>query len=140
MTDHAAMVSDGQEFLTEFRAKDRNKGDALCNSGAVRSIDCVTPDTCYVAKVAEPGRGIYQVELTFSDADSTSEYLWDGQCSCPHMYECKHIYAAMKMLLVRLGSGSKRAERHPAVKVVPDRPKRPSRFRETRSRRKRSRR
>ncbi len=82
----------GGRYLNSFDSRTRKKGEQYFRQGAVESLECHTPGTCYEAIVL--GGESYEVLLSYDEGD------WFGDCSCPMDSDCKHAYAAFKQLLV----------------------------------------
>ena len=99
-------LASAREYLESFDAETTRKGEEYFAVGAVKGLRCLTPGRKYLANVH--GNFKYQVQLENDDG-------WDGECSCPIGYECKHIYAAVKQLLAaQVGQGTAGAGSPPA--------------------------
>ena len=88
-----------RDYLNSIDSQSRRKGEAYYSRGAVSALKCKVPGLSYSASVQ--GSDHYYVQFYYDDG-------WDGECTCPIGYECKHIYAAVKQLLVvhaSLGAG-----------------------------------
>lgn len=83
---------DAQEFLFEFPADTRRRGQASFRRGVVQGLTCIEPGRAYKATVMD-GRH-FEVELSYCDENG-----WWGDCTCPQDFGCTHMFAAMSALL-----------------------------------------
>ena len=83
LQDSAAL----KRFLGEFDRTTMQRGEHYFKYNAVLRLDCDEPGVRYSATVR--GSMNYEVGLFYEAGE------WDGDCTCPVGYECKHIYAAM---------------------------------------------
>jgi len=87
--------NDAQDYLDSFLGRIRKRGEDYFRGSRVKSLVCQQPGRGYLATVL--GSRLYDVTLTFDD-------MWDAECTCPELYECKHAYAAMRALLAHYES------------------------------------
>ena len=79
-----------ERYLDGFDRTTSLRGAHYFKSHAVLQLRCDEPGGRYSATVR--GSLDYEVTLFFSEGE------WDGECTCPVGYECKHIYATMLAL------------------------------------------
>ncbi len=84
---------DAEHFLASFDQATRQKGDAYLADGRVGQFTCKNPGRTYSVEVR--GTDVYNVALSYDEKEG-----WIGGCTCPLQYDCKHIYAALKALIV----------------------------------------
>jgi len=76
-----------KRYLDEFDRTTAKRGAHYFKYNAVLQLRCDEPGARYSATVR--GSMDYEVTLSFGNEE------WDGECTCPVGYECKHIYAAL---------------------------------------------
>ena len=76
-----------KRYLGEFDRTTAGRGTHYFKYNAVLQLRCDEPGARYSATVR--GSMDYEVTLFYGSGE------WDGECTCPVGYECKHIYAAM---------------------------------------------
>src|SRR5882672_6461399 len=76
-----------RRYFEDFDRVTAARGRMYFRDGAVLTLACSEPGVRYSA-VVRGGRE-YEVTLSYEAGD------WDGECSCPVEYECKHLYATM---------------------------------------------
>lgn len=79
-----------KRYLAEFDRTTAERGKYYFKVNAVLRLGCEQPGECYFATVR--GGADYEVTIFFEGDE------WDGECTCPMGYDCKHIYAAMLAL------------------------------------------
>ncbi len=79
-----------QLFLGRFDSVTASRGRTYFRQGAVRKVQCFEPGEAYGGEVE--GGDLYVVDLWYEEG------RWDGECSCPVGYGCKHMYATMLAL------------------------------------------
>ncbi|MCL5097709.1 MAG: DEAD/DEAH box helicase [Candidatus Omnitrophica bacterium] len=84
---------DAQDFLASFEPDARLEGEACFRQGMVVQSRCDKPGIKYTVWVLEKNRHC-EVVLFYNHQNG-----WAAECSCHHLFECKHIYAAMMTLL-----------------------------------------
>jgi SNF2 family DNA or RNA helicase len=84
-------------YLKSFDARTRQRGEKYFRAGAVEALTCVKPGKLFIAEVL--GSELYGVTLAYDGG-------WDSECTCPMGLECKHVYAALKQLLVEHSSAA----------------------------------
>jgi hypothetical protein len=118
-----------ERYLDGFDRTTSLRGAHYFKSHAVLQLRCDEPGGRYSATVR--GSLDYEVTLFFSEGE------WDGECTCPVGYECKHIYATMLALrknasqfpsappnltVLPPASKSKKAAKSPSPPLVPASP------------------
>jgi len=83
---------DAQEFLLDFPAETRRRGEASFRRGVVQGLVCAEAGRAFRATVQD-GRH-WEVELSYSEDDG-----WWGTCTCSRPFLCTHLFAAMSALL-----------------------------------------
>ena len=94
-------LDDLLEFIDDFDERTRIKGDAYFRKGAVLGIDSHDNGKTYLANVV----GSFHYEVTLAHTKEG----WEGDCTCPVEYDCKHVFAAAKALLAQYTSDEVRA-------------------------------
>lgn len=89
-------AEDARAFLREFGCKATEKGLRLYRQGKVTQIIAIEPGSDYRAAVSDPDP--LQVELTYDEATG-----WEGDCECPLVDPCPHMYAVLQALLAENG-------------------------------------
>ena len=107
-------------FLRGMSATTRARGESYFNEGRVNDLQ-VEPlppgGILFSAKVQ--GSESYSVEIEF---DRGAEERWLADCTCPVGIDCKHIYAAMKALLVEHTQGAVQALSAKQISAPPPKP------------------
>ena len=100
MNDHTSPPAPAQlqRYLGSFDRTTAARGAHYFKYGAVLKVACEEPGDRYSAIVR--GSFDYEVNLYFEDGG------WDGDCSCPVGYECKHIYAVALAVQKELGTSA----------------------------------
>ncbi len=96
-----------ERYLRQFDGTTAGRGRRYFKDRAVLRLQCDEPGVSYSATVR--GGMDYEVGLYFEGGE------WDGECTCPTGYECKHIYAAMLAF-------QKQPESFPAAPLHADQP------------------
>lgn len=86
-------------WLNEFAMADRTKGRDYYSRGNVGSLEQMIDSLTTTVFAAVRGGEIYECSFTH-----TPDEGWDGDCSCPVGYECKHLYAAGTAFLNQLAA------------------------------------
>ena len=76
-----------KRYLDEFDRTTAERGANYFKCNAVLQLRCDEPGARYSATVR--GSMDYEVTLFYGSGE------WDGECTCPVGYECKHAYAAL---------------------------------------------
>ncbi|PWU12425.1 MAG: hypothetical protein C5B50_21470 [Verrucomicrobia bacterium] len=84
--------SEIQSFLDSFPHKTQRRGRHYFRDNAVIEVACLESGRSYSAVVR--GDEDYEVQLDY-DPETRA---WLGDCTCPVVEECKHVYAAMLAL------------------------------------------
>lgn len=87
------------DYLRSFHPKAQEKGEAYYREGRVVRLTPLNPGCRWLAEVE--GESPYTVELMYEAGEG-----WEGACSCPMTFSCKHAYAAMRALMDRIGVGA----------------------------------
>jgi hypothetical protein len=75
-----------EQYLQAYYRNDAKRGRAYFESGRVKKLE--VNDNLVTAKVQ--GSELYEVVLDYDQHTG-----WDGDCTCPVEFHCKHCYAAM---------------------------------------------
>lgn len=86
-------------WLNEFAMPDRTKGRDYYSRGKVVSLEQAVDSPFTTVFAAVRGSETYECSLTYTTREG-----WDGDCSCPVGYECKHLYAAGTAFLNQLAA------------------------------------
>ncbi len=85
-----------ERFLAEFPANARRKGEALFRAERVGELVCWSSNPKRFETFVL-GSQTYEARVWLDD--EADEEIWDGDCTCPVEFECKHCYAAMRALI-----------------------------------------
>ncbi len=91
-----------QAFLRTFPEDTRRKGEACFADGAVGEWKCNEPGRGYATTVRDNFE--YQVAVFSYEQEG-----WNGDCNCPQIHGCRHIYAAVRALLAEHSSALTRS-------------------------------
>lgn len=76
-------------YLESFDKKTRHQGEVCFRDGKVKEIRLVNGADSLSIEAVVGGMQTHRVVFTFSEDG------WDGECTCPVSFDCKHCYAAM---------------------------------------------
>ncbi len=82
-----------QAFLQNFKSQTSRRGEAHFRAGHVLELTPQQPGMSYSALVKDGDNR--EVTLEYDSVEG-----WSGQCSCADEFDCPHIFAAMRALLV----------------------------------------
>ncbi|MBM3832017.1 MAG: DEAD/DEAH box helicase [Verrucomicrobia bacterium] len=106
---------DLEAFLASLPPTVRQRGEEAFRQGHVVELRPKEVGREYAVDVSD-GLWICEVELFHAEDEG-----WDGRCSCPAAFNCKHIYAAIKALLAEYTTarvrGLSATSRAPATKA-----------------------
>jgi hypothetical protein len=95
MTEAFELVDprNAQAYQKSFSSEAKRKGDALFRLGRVEDLVAKQPGISYQAKLKDGE--IQHVYLQYHEVNG-----WSGHCSCPAEFDCEHVFAVLRTLLV----------------------------------------
>ncbi len=103
-TDQLATL---QQYLDSLEPSTRQRGLKYFETGKVRGLECYKRGVGVRANVTGSYFQIYRVKLRFAGGD------WDGECSCPVAFDCKHCGAVALQALAEFGEAAEAVEEVP---------------------------
>ncbi len=100
-----------QRYLDSLEPSTRARGLKYFEEGKVRDLECYKRGVGVRANVAGSQYRMYRVKLRWVGGE------WDGECSCPMAFDCKHCGAVALQALAEFGDGAVAAE--PEVAAPP---------------------
>ena len=91
-----------EEYPNSLDKGARERGLRYFETGQVKKVEPYKRGVGFRADVA--GTDLYRVKLRFSAGE------WDGECSCPVTFDCKHCCAAALEIIAELFEAVSKAE------------------------------